>query len=150
MGQRGEAWVIAQSALFILFAVAPQIGPSWPSADVFRLPGWALVAAGILLLARSAIDLGRSLTPFPRPLPDGRLVTTGAYRLVRHPIYSGVIISALGLSLVTISPVRLALTIVLFAFFDMKARREERWLQEQYPEYAAYKSHVKKLIPWLY
>jgi protein-S-isoprenylcysteine O-methyltransferase Ste14 len=32
----------------------------------------------------------------------------------------------------------------------MKARREERWLQEQYPEYSAYKSRTKKLIPWIY
>ena len=150
MGQRGGSWVIAQVVLFILFAVAPQIGSPWPGADIFRLFGWILVIVGVLLFAQGAINLGRSLTPFPRPLPDGRLVTTGAYRFVRHPIYSSVVLGALGLSLVSMSPVRLALTIVLFVFFDLKARREEQWLQEKYPEYAAYKSRVKKLIPWVY
>lgn len=150
MGHRGEAWVMAQAVLLLLFAFLPQIGPPWPVPDIFRLAGWVLVGVGSLLLAGSALNLGRSLTPFPRPLPDGELVTTGAYRLVRHPIYCAVLIGALGLSFATENWLRLACTGLLFVFFDMKARREERWLQEQYPAYAAYKSRVKRLIPWIY
>ncbi|MDB5761464.1 MAG: isoprenylcysteine carboxylmethyltransferase family protein, partial [Herminiimonas sp.] len=91
-----------------------------------------------------------SLTPFPRPLPGGELVTTGAYRLVRHPIYSAIIIGTLGFSLASENLLRLVLTGILFVFFDMKARREEQWLQVQYPAYAIYKSRVKKMIPWIY
>ena len=150
MGRRGETWVIAQAVLLLLFAFVPPIGPPWPSGHIFRFAGWILVGIGSLLLAWSTLNLGRSLTPFPRPLPDGKLVTTGAYRLVRHPIYFAVLIVALGFSLVTGSWLRLAFTGVLFVFFDMKARREERWLQEQYPTYTAYKSRTKKLIPWIY
>ena len=150
MGHRGEAWVIAQIILFVLFAIAPQTGPSWPEYDLFRLAGWCLATVGIVLLVWSAFGLGRLLTPFPRPLPHGKLVTTGAYRFVRHPIYCAVFIGALGLSLASENALRLALTAILFVFFDLKARREEQWLQEQYPTYAAYKSRVKKLIPWIY
>ena len=118
--------------------------------NTLQFVGWALAIFAILLLAWSALNLGRSLTPFPRPVPNGELVTTGAYRFVRHPIYCGVIIGALGLSLATENWSRLALTAVLLLFFDLKARREEGWLQEKYPEYVKYKSRVKKLIPWIY
>ena len=150
MGRRGEAWVVAQALIFICFAVAPRVGPTWPYMNTFQFVGWALAIFAILLLAWSALNLGRSLTPFPRPVPNGELVTTGAYRFVRHPIYCGVIIGALGLSLATENWPRVALTGLLFLFFDLKARREEDWLQEKYPEYAKYKSRVKKLVPWIY
>jgi protein-S-isoprenylcysteine O-methyltransferase Ste14 len=39
---------------------------------------------------------------------------------------------------------------ILFAFFDAKARREEAWLTQKYPDYAQYQQQVKKLIPGLY
>lgn len=150
MGRRGEQWVIAQAALLILFFVVPRIGPAWPKPDVFRFIGSALAIGGILLLAWSALNLGRSLTPFPRPLPEGRFVTTGAYRFLRHPIYFAVLVGCLGLALATWNPLRVMLTVALLVFFDLKASREESWLQEQYPEYASYKTRVKKLIPWIY
>jgi protein-S-isoprenylcysteine O-methyltransferase Ste14 len=150
MGRRGESWVIAQAILLLLFAFVPQIGPLWPENEFIRLAGWVLVVLGILLLGWSALNLGHSLSPFPRPLPDGELVTNGAYRLVRHPIYCAVLAAGLGVSLITENWLRLVLTGVLFLFFDRKARREELWLQQQYPAYAAYKLRVKKLIPWIY
>lgn len=150
MGHRGEMWVALQAVLLLLFAFAPRIGPAWPSPDIVQFAGWVLAAIGTVLLAWSALNLGRSLTPFPRPLPEAELVTTGAYRLVRHPIYCAVIIGALGLSLATESWLRLGLSATLFVFFDMKARREEIWLQAKFPAYEAYKARVKKLIPWIY
>lgn len=150
MGRRGEGWVIVQGILFILFAIAPSIGPIWNFPAAVTLIGWVLTISSVLFLAWSARTLGHSLTPFPRPLPDGKLVTSGAYRLVRHPIYCAVIIGAFGLALITENWLRLAMTGILFIFFDMKARREEVWLQEKYPEYSQYRSRVKKLLPWIY
>jgi protein-S-isoprenylcysteine O-methyltransferase Ste14 len=150
MGRRGELWVLAQAVLLLLFAFAPNIGPAWPTGVLIRIGGWMLVGAGSVFLAWSAFNLGRSLTPFPRPLDNGELVTGGAYRLVRHPIYCAVLMVALGFSLATEHGLRLVLTVALFAFFDMKARREECWLNEKYPAYATYALRVKKLIPWLY
>jgi len=40
--------------------------------------------------------------------------------------------------------------VALFIFFDLKSRREERWLREAYPEYGDYQKRVKKLVPWVY
>lgn len=150
MGRRGETWVVVQAILLLLFLLVPGVGPAWPYPDAFRVAGAVLGAVGILLLAWSALNLGRSLTPFPRPLPNGRLVTSGAYRFVRHPIYFAVLATCTGIALATWSPLRLALCAALLVFFDRKASREEGWLQERYPGYAAYRERVSKLIPWIY
>ncbi|HVL77481.1 MAG TPA: isoprenylcysteine carboxylmethyltransferase family protein [Noviherbaspirillum sp.] len=150
MGKRGESWVAAQAILFIAFITVPQVAGPWPYDAVFLFTGWVLFVLGLVLTLWSARALGRSLTPFPRPLEHAELVTTGPYRLVRHPIYLGVLLVALGISLVTASPLRLGLTLILFVFFDRKAAREERWLEEKFPQYPAYRSRVKRLIPWVY
>lgn len=150
MGQRGELWVMVQAALLVLFVVLPGDASFWPYTSVFSVVGWICVACSLLLLAWSALNLGRSLTPFPRHREDGELITSGAYRIVRHPIYLGVLLICLGFAMATSSLARLGLTLVLFVFFDRKARREERWLIERYSGYGQYRRHVKKLIPWLY
>jgi protein-S-isoprenylcysteine O-methyltransferase Ste14 len=147
---RGGTWVLAQLAVFVLFALAPQIGPRWAAAQAFRVTGTVVALTGLAILGYSAANLGRSLTPFPRPLPTAQLVTAGAYRFVRHPIYLGVLLAALGFALLTHSPLRLLLTLALAFFFDRKATIEEIWLLERYPEYQLYRSRVKKLVPWIY
>ena len=69
---------------------------------------------------------------------------------MRHPIYSGLSLAAFGWSLIWNSIAALVATLLLLAFFDIKARREERWLEEKFTGYAAYRSRVKKLIPFVY
>ena len=81
---------------------------------------------------------------------NARLVDTGAYRLVRHPIYGGLIVAAAGWGLATASPVAIVGAGVLLVFFDLKSRREEAWLAGQFEGYAAYRSRTRKLLPGLY
>jgi protein-S-isoprenylcysteine O-methyltransferase Ste14 len=149
MGKRGEGWLVLQLALFALILIAPALGllalPPWT-----RILGWALIAVGGVFGTGGVLALGRNLTPFPRPIEGGKLVTGGVYRIVRHPIYTGLIFGTLGWGLVRGNETGLTLAIVLFAFFDVKSRREERWLLQTYEGYAAYRQRVRKLIPWLY
>ena len=85
-----------------------------------------------------------------RHLYERTLVQRGAYGIVRHPIYSGLITGAFGWALLNTSVVTLIYASVLLVFFDIKSRREERWLARKFPEYAAYQRRVRKLIPFVY
>ena len=151
-GGRGEGWVAAQWALIGATLLAPRVGPPWSPAlaRCGRLLGPALLATGGALIARGIVDLGPNLTPLPKPKDDATLVRNGLYRYLRHPIYSGFIALGFGWATLTANSSRLLLAAALAAFFDAKARREEAWLLEKFPEYARYRAEVKKLLPGVY
>jgi len=152
-GARGGWWVVAQIPLLLLAYLVPRwTGQAAPgsAASLLADAGLVLLAAGALLTFAGVVVLGRGLTPFPQPLPASSLRTRGAYALVRHPLYSGILFMALGWSLYWNSYLGLAFDVLLFVFFDRKAAREERWLLEKFPDYVAYRSRVKRLIPWIY
>jgi protein-S-isoprenylcysteine O-methyltransferase Ste14 len=69
---------------------------------------------------------------------------------VRHPIYLGVLLSALGWALLKASVVALGLAIGLAVLLDLKARREEAWLDERYPDYADYARRTRRFVPGIY
>jgi len=152
-GARGGWWVVAQIPLLLLAYLIP----GWTGnhftgnlVPTLNYAGQALLIVGALLTSAGVVSLGRWLTPFPQPLPQSQLRTTGAYALVRHPLYSGILFMAVGWSLYSLSVAGLAFDAVLFVFFDRKAAREEIWLAGKFPGYAAYRQRVKKLIPWIY
>jgi protein-S-isoprenylcysteine O-methyltransferase Ste14 len=95
-------------------------------------------------------DLDRSLSPLPRPTETAVLIQHGIYRRLLHPIYAGVILLALGWALLSASLVALLLAAVLSLVLDLKARREEVWLRQRYPGYAAYAARTKRFVPGLY
>jgi protein-S-isoprenylcysteine O-methyltransferase Ste14 len=107
------------------------------------------VAGGLLALA-AVVGLGNNLTAVPYPKDDATLVDTGPYQLVRHPIYSGLVFVALGWGLWVHGWPTIGYAVLLFVFFDIKSRREEQWLTEKFPGYAAYQKRVRKLIPFVY
>jgi protein-S-isoprenylcysteine O-methyltransferase Ste14 len=155
LGPRGEGWVVAQLALFALIAVAGlrdlhDRDSSSPLGAVASLAGLAAIVAGGLVAGRGVWDLRASLSPFPRPVAGAPLVESGAYRLIRHPIYSGLVLGALGWGLVTGSALALVSAGLLFLLFAGKSRREEAWLAADHPGYRAYQQRTKRLIPWIY
>jgi len=153
LGPRGEGWVVLQIVLLAVVIIAGLASDgAWtgPLASLTSPLGLALLLAGGLLAGRGILDLGRNLTPVPRPREDARLVDTGAYALVRHPLYGGLALGALGWSLLVASPLSLLLVAVLAIVLDLKSRREEAWLRERYPGYLAYMARTRRLIPWLY
>lgn len=149
MGKRGEGWVAIQAVIFAAIFFAPRCCEgSYPF--VLRAVGWALFAAAGSFALWAFVVLGRNLTPFPKPVDGNRLVRNGPFGVVRHPIYTSVIFGSLGWSLGLSSLPGVGLAILLFFFFELKSRREERWLQELHEEYSEYKASVKKMIPFVY
>jgi len=152
LGQRGEGWVVLQFLLFVAIIGAGLLGPFWsgPARSVGAIAGLALIPFGVGLVTAGILGLRRQLTAYPRPVPGGRLIEDGVFGLVRHPMYGGAVVAALGWGLAMASPMALAGAVVLAVFFDLKSRREETWLAEQFAGYRAYRRRTRRLIPWLY
>jgi protein-S-isoprenylcysteine O-methyltransferase Ste14 len=153
LGPRGEGWVVLQFALLALVALAGlATGEAWNGlpATLSTFGGLGLVGVGAVLVGKGLLDLGRNLTPVPRPRDDAELVATGSYATVRHPIYGGLIAIAFGWGLAAASPITLLLAVVLAVFFELKSRREEAWLSERYADYAAYMQQTRRFFPGLY
>jgi protein-S-isoprenylcysteine O-methyltransferase Ste14 len=150
LGPRGVGWVLIQGILFVLVAAAGwTLGPGWPAPlrAVGVLLGSALIFAGAALAVRAVVDLGAAMTPLPKPRDAAELVETGAFGIVRHPIYTGVTLMGLGWGIVQASVAAIALTGVLAAFLYLKSAREEAWLETRYPGYAAYRARTPRFIP---
>jgi len=149
---RGGAWVFAQFPLTALALFAARVGPTIPNSVLGpgRWVGLGLFVTGGLLFLAGALRLGPGLTPFPKPAEDARLVQSGAYGLARHPIYGGGAIAIVGWALLNGGWLGLAAAAIVALFFNAKAGVEERWMDERFPEYRAYRRRVRKLIPFVY
>lgn len=151
MSGRGTGWVVGQFALMACVLAAGLLPPEWPdgASAVLGIAAAVLAAGGVAFAVWAGRALGRSLTPFPRPVPAG-LVTTGPFALVRHPIYTGGLGLFLGYALFTSVPA-LVLTLCLALLWAAKLRVEERLLAEVYDGYAAYRQRVRwRLVPLVY
>ena len=152
LGARGGGWVALQFALILVILALGVAGPGWPDSARWWLKGAGVVIAisGGAIAAAAARALGSGLTAFPRPPEAGELVDRGPYGVVRHPIYTGVILFLAGISL-ALSWWALVGTALLAVLFALKLRVEERLLEERYPTYADYRSRTRyRLVPFFY
>lgn len=148
--QRGGTWVIAQFMLMgCMLAVPPLARPGeW---------NWLALAGGAMLMLlgawvgiRGTRDLGKSRTPFPQPLGNSTLVTSGIYARIRHPLYSSLILLGFGWTLAWVSLSGLVVACSLTAFLLAKARCEETQLAEKFPDYTGYATRVKGFVPGVF
>lgn len=116
------------------------------------LAGWALLAVelmgfGFCWWAR--LHLGRLWSGWVTRKADHRVIDTGPYGWVRHPIYTGLLLAALATALIKASPVAFLGFAVLAYSLYLKARLEERFLRAQLgaPAYDAYALRVPMLVP---
>ena len=100
-----------------------------------------IIASIFILIAIK--DLGRNLSPFPKPKASSNLVTTGIYRFIRHPMYYSLIIISFGVFLTKLSIYHLCLTITLALLIKFKIILEEQYLKNKFKNYFLYKKVVK-------
>lgn len=149
LGGRGVGWVVGQFFLIAVWALV-----LWATAG--SLSVWH-TALGILLAAAAAVQavwaaraLGGNLTALPQPRAGGTLVAHGPYRLVRHPIYGGLVLGMTGLGLAAGSVPAAVLGVAMAIFFRLKSAEEERNLVLLHPDYEDYRRRVRKrLLPFL-
>jgi protein-S-isoprenylcysteine O-methyltransferase Ste14 len=112
--------------------------------------GLVLFSLGLGFAVWARVDIGRNWGTPMMQKDEPELVTSGPYSLVRHPIYSGILVAglgtAIGLSWLWLAPVALGAIYFVYA-----ATVEERYLVEQFPDaYPAYKRSTKMLVPFVF
>ena len=149
----GVMWVVAQGVLFVIFIVALVSGDTvgdFPGLVFAQVAGLALGFAGAAVSAWSLMAHGWRVSPFPKPQEGARLVDSGPYRYVRHPMYSGIIAFTLGAGLAYANPVAMLTSATFLIFFMAKTGREEEMLIEEVAGYREYRSAVEwRLIPFV-
>jgi len=106
-----------------------------------------LLLAGIIFSICALIFLGRSISLLPEAR---RLVTSGPYALVRHPLYLGEMVAIAGIALQHLSAWALLLLILIWALQLQRMKYEERVLLQSFPEYADYMARTARLVPGVY
>jgi protein-S-isoprenylcysteine O-methyltransferase Ste14 len=111
----------------------------------------AMFGLGGALGAWAWVTIGaRHLRIHPDPHPEGRLVTWGPYRFIRHPMYACTLLIAASWVASSPTPTRLGVLAVLAADLVLKLRHEEVLLLARYPGYAAYRERTHRLVPFVY
>lgn len=146
----GWSLVALQFILIIILIAVPwrrSLGDLWPP-DASGVLGFLLGIAGLGVVLSGLVSLGGALTPTPVPLTDARLRTEGPYRVVRHPIYSGILVAGLGFVLLVGSWWSLAAWIALLGFFIGKSLWEDRLLADVHGvAWYEYAHRVGGLVP---
>jgi protein-S-isoprenylcysteine O-methyltransferase Ste14 len=152
---RMQQFVGLRIALFVIVILVSRLGAFKGHHTIESNPtlqgigtGLFLIGLGLALWAR--VYLGRNWgTPMSEKV-DAELVTTGPYRYIRNPIYSGLILAAIGTA-VAVSWYWFVAAVFMGAYFIYSATVEVRTMERLFPnEYPAYKHSTKMLIPYIF
>jgi protein-S-isoprenylcysteine O-methyltransferase Ste14 len=147
-GWRTRLTGVSVVAVFLISRVLPGGGVAVHSVILATI-GAVLFACGIALAVWARLHLGRNWGMPMTQRAEPELVTSGPYRFVRHPIYSGLLIAMLGTVLVD-NLLGLIVVAVLVGYFYYCGTVEERNLTATFPKaYPEYKGRTKMLIPFL-
>jgi len=141
----GWLLVFVQILIFLGFILLPWREPN----AISLILGIILVASGIAIAGISFRSLGDALTPTPVPRTGAALRTQGIFGVVRHPIYSGVLLALLGFVIAVGSWWSLGWWLVAIVFFLGKSRWEDSLLRAQHPgEWEIWAQGTPALIPY--
>ena len=107
------------------------------------LVGVLIIIIAFIILLVAIKDLGRNLSPFPRPINNSNLVTRGIYRFTRHPMYYSLIFISFGVFITKLSIYYLFLSTSLILIIKFKIALEEQYLKNKFKNYLLYKNEVK-------
>jgi protein-S-isoprenylcysteine O-methyltransferase Ste14 len=146
--------VVANLATFGLFFPSLLVfsgSPAGSTALLLASSGSLLAVAGVALVLRSRAELGPAWSFVPKADQGTGLVTTGPYRFVRHPIYLGLTLLAMGEALAFSSwPAFMIILSGIVPTFAWRARAEEKLLSRTFGKgYAVYRQRTKMIIPHL-
>ena len=144
MDMKGRLLVAVQFGCLIALLVLPS--SNMASTAGALISAIAVVIGGVVLTL-AFFSLRKSLSVFPEPLARAQLVTRGIYRLVRHPMYLGVLLIAGGVVIAKWTWATALVYVVLFVDLQVKYRFEDRLLAARWPAASNYQQQVGALLP---
>jgi len=142
-GWESRLTALAGTFLPLLLLALPFTGAS----PAIRITGLIVIAIGWVLSAYVIVWLGRAFSVMPQAR---RLVMSGPYGVVRHPLYLSEEVAFLGLVLLNFSPAALAIAAVHWPFQLRRMVNEEKVLLATFPEYLNYSARIPRVIPRLF
>lgn len=146
-GAKDYLFVALQALGFIAFCLPVRY--PLPQYQPFPVIHGFLMAFGVILVFLAFWRLRDNLTPWPTPKKNAELVQSGIFKLVRHPIYSGLFLFLAGWAFWQNNAYQLLLAVMLMVLFYFKSRYEETRLQIKFPEYAQYRKNTGRFFPRL-
>ena len=110
---------------------------------IYNFLGLLIIITASIVLLKAIRDLGSNLSPLPRPINNGTLITSGIYNLICHPMYYSLILISFGIFITKLSFYYLFLTISLALIIKFKITLEEKYLNIKFKNYILYKKNVK-------
>ena len=105
--------------------------------------GISIIIIALIIMLLAIKDLGKNLSPFPRPITNSILVTKGIYRFTRHPMYYSLIFFSFGVFILKLSIYYLCLLISMALTIKLKIVLDENYLNNKFKNYLLYKNEVK-------
>jgi protein-S-isoprenylcysteine O-methyltransferase Ste14 len=93
------------------------------------------------------LQLNTNLSPFPTPLSNAQLVTSGVFKISRHPIYTGILIFMFSISLWLGDGYKLSISLLTLTVFYFKSSYEESLLEATFKDYKIYKRKTGRFLP---
>ena len=146
-----SVYATLQTGLLCIFALVfffDDRPPLFP-AGMSRTGGSVLCVVGLLLMFSAFAAIRSAVQIAPEPKRGAQLASTGVYRKLRHPIYTAILLLAIGLFLRKPTATIAATAAAVVVFLVIKVRFEEQLLLARYPEYAEYRNRTWGLIPGL-
>ena len=120
----------------------------WPHTQATQVAGLILTILGCLFAIWARVRLGTNWSGLPKVKEGHELIVKGPYALVRHPIYTGILLAMAGTGVAADRSVWILVWVLVAVTYIVKIRQEERFMQETFPDqYPQYRQRVKALIP---
>ncbi len=113
----------------------------------FKPIGIISIGIGCLLLLIAVLQLNKNLSPFPTPKSGSELITSGLYKYIRHPIYSGILGVLFGYAIYSKGGDKLIVFLLLYLLFFLKSLYEEKRLTLIFENYQDYKKKTGRFLP---